>query len=185
MLRRLGGLAVLLLAVIALIAQDIDSVPVQKRNPVNLADQITDTSERTAFLQLFEHVPPAEMRARAEDFIARFPQSAFLSQSYEIAARACFDLADYAQGLKYAQQSLALLPENPLLLVPVADVEARQHLNSAAVAHADDALIYLDRFAAPSSVRDEDWPNVKQGLKSTAAFAKGRALLQQALAQPA
>jgi predicted CXXCH cytochrome family protein len=186
MLRWFGGLAVLLLAVIALIAQDIDSVPtVQKRNPVNLADQITDTSERAAFLQLFQHASPAEMRARAENFIAQFPQSAFLSQSYEIAARACFDLADYAQGLKYAQQSLTLLPENPLLLVPVADVEARQHLNSAAVAHGNDALIYLDRFAAPSSVRDEDWPNVKQRLRSTAAFAKGRALLQQALAQPA
>jgi len=186
MLPRLEGLAVLLFALTSLIAQDIDSVPtVQKRNPVKLADQITDRSERSAFLRLFEHATPTEMRAGAEDFIARFPQSAFLAQAYEITARACFDLGYYGRGLNYAQQSLALLPENPLLLVSVADVESRQHLNSAAIAHGDDALTDLDRFAAPSSVRDEDWPKVKQRLKSTASFAKGRAFLQEALAQPA
>lgn len=53
------------------------------------------------------------------------------------------------------------------------------------MAYADDALDVLERFAGPSSVRDEDWPNVKQRLRSTANFAKGRALLQQALAEPA
>jgi predicted CXXCH cytochrome family protein len=186
MLRRFGALAVLVCALSSLIAQDIDSVPrVQKRTPINLADQIADRAERAAFLQLFEHASPAEMRAHGENFIAQFPQSAFLAQAYEIAARACFDLADYALGLKYAHESLGLLPENPLLLVSVADVEARQRLNFTAIAHADDALTYLDRFAAPSSVRDGDWPNVKQRLQSTASFAKGRALLQEALAQPA
>jgi len=71
-----------------------------------------------------------------------------------------------------------------LLLVPVADVEARQNLNSAAIAHATEALDDLDRFAGPSSVRNEDWPNVKQQLKATANFAKGRALLQAGLTQP-
>src|SRR5207302_2615092 len=125
------------------------------------------------------------MRARAEAFLARFPQSGFLAQAYEVAARGCFDLGEHKQGLGYAQQSLALLPENPLLLVPVADVEARQDLNSPAIGHADAALGDLDRFARPASVREEDWPNVKQRLKSTANFAKGRALLQEALAQPA
>jgi predicted CXXCH cytochrome family protein len=186
MLRRLGGLAVLLSALTGLVAQDIDSVlTVQKRNPANLADQISDPPERAAFLQLFEHASSLAMQARAEDFVRRFPQSAFLAQAYEIAARGCFDLGDYDKGLAYAHQSLALLPENALLLVPVADVEARQHLHSAAVAHADDALVYLDRFAAPSSVPADDWPNVKRRLKSTANFAKGRALLQAGLAQPA
>ena len=72
-----------------------------------------------------------------------------------------------------------------MLLVPVADVEARQNLSSAAIGHADEALGGLDRFARAASVREEDWPNVKQRLKSTANFAKGRALLQEALAQPA
>ena len=185
MLRRLAGLAVLLFALTALVAQDIDSVlTVQKRNPTSLADQIADPSEKAAFLQMFEPAPPTDMRAHAEDFVRRFPQSAFLAQAYEIAARGCFDLGDYDKGLAYAHQSLTLLPENPLLLVPVADVDARQHLNSDAITHADAALQYLDKFASPSSVPDEDWPTVKKRLKSTANFAKGRALLQQALAQP-
>src|SRR5579864_1055126 len=186
MFYRLQVVGFLLWSFIFLAAQDIDSVPsVQKRNLASISDEIVDPAERSAFLQLFKPATPAEMRARAEAFNARFPQSPFLAQAYEVAARGCFGLGEYELGLSYAQNSLALLPENPLLLVPVADVEARQNLNSAAIAHAREALDDLDRFAAPSSVRDDDWPNVKQQLKSTANFAKGRALLQEGLAQPA
>lgn len=186
MFRRLRIIAILFWSLTCLVAQDIDSVPaVQKRNFANLADQITDEAERSAFLQLFKPASPREMRVRAETFLARFPQSAFLAQGYEVAARGCFDLGDYDQGLRYAQQSLALLPEDPLLLVPVSDVEAHQSLNSAAIAHADEALDDLNRFGGPASVREEDWPNMKQQLKATANFAKGRAQLQEALAQPA
>ncbi len=185
MFHRLWVVAFLLWSFVLLAAQDIDSVPsAQKRNLASIADEIADPAERSAFLQLFKLAAPAEMRARAEAFDARFPQSAFLAQAYEVAARGCFDLGEYELGLSYARKSLALLPENPLLLVPVADVEARQNLNSAAIAHAREALDDLDRFAGPSSVRDEDWPKVKQQLKSTANFAKGRGLLQTALTQP-
>jgi len=184
MFRQFGGLAFLLFSLVSLIAQDIDSVPaLQKRNPANLADQISDPIERSAFLQLFERTSPAEMQARAEAFIQRFPRSSFLAQAYEATARACFEMEDYDRGLTRAKESLALLPENPLLLVPVADVEARQNVNSPAIEQADDALRDLDHFASPSSVRDEDWPKVKQQLRSTAYFAKGRAQLQQALAE--
>src|SRR5262249_26456101 len=112
MCRRFAGLAVLLCSLTGLVAQDIDSVPtLQKRSPANLADQIADQSERSAFLQLFKQDLPSEMRARAESFIARFPQSAFLAQAYEVAARGCFDLGQFDQGLAYAQRSLVLLPE--------------------------------------------------------------------------
>jgi len=184
MLRWLWLIAILFCWLARLPAQDIDSVPLtQKRSSTSIADEISDPEERSAFLELFNQVPAADMRSRAESFLARFPRSAFLAQAYEVAARGCFALGDYEQGLAYAQQSLSLLPENPLLLVPVADVEARQNLNSAAVAHVEDALEDLDRFAGPASVREEDWPSVKQSLKSTAMFAKGRALLQEALAQ--
>src|SRR5438132_647436 len=185
MFQRLRVVGFLLCSFIFLVAQDIDSVPsVQKRSLASIADEIGDPAERSAFLHLFKPSAPAEMRARAEAFSSRFPQSAFLAQAYEVAARGCFGLGEYDLGLSYAHKSLALLPENPLLLVPVADVQARQSLNSAAIAHAREALDDLDRFAGPSSVRDEDWPNVKQQLKSTANFAKGRALLQAALSQP-
>jgi hypothetical protein len=167
-------------------AQDLDSVPSsQRRDTLTVADQITDPAEHSAFINLFKQAPAAEMRNRAENFIAQFPQSAFLAQAYEIAARGSFDLGEYDRGLRRAKESLTLLPENPLLLVPVADVEAWQHLDSAAIDDAGEALRDLDAFAGPTSVRDEDWATVKQRLQSTANFAKGRALLQEALAQAA
>ena len=167
-------------------AQDIDSNPViQKRSVSSIADQITDPSERRAFLQLFQQGPPEQMRARAEAFLSRFPQSAFLAQAYEVAARASFDLQDYEPGLDFARRSLSLLPENPLLLVSMADVEAHRHRNEAAIADAEKALHNLDRFAGPSTVREEDWPKVKRWLEASANFSKGRALLQQGLELPA
>jgi tetratricopeptide (TPR) repeat protein len=117
-------------------------------------------------------------------FLSRFPQSAFLFQAYETAARASFGLENYDAGLSYAKQSLTLLPENPLLLVSVADVEAQKHLNDAAISDARDAIEYLDRFAAPGTVAPESWPELKSKLKATAEFAQGRALLDLALAVP-
>jgi len=179
-------LAVVLWLTLSSVAQDLDSVPtVQRRDTVTLADQISDSSERSAFLGLFKRASPTEMRTRAEAFIARFPQSAFLAQAYEVASRGSFDLEEYQAGLDYARKSLTLLPENPFLLVTVADVEARQHLERVAIKDAQEALRDLDAFAGPASVRDVDWPLVKQRLQSTAHFAQGRAQLQIALAQQA
>src|SRR5947207_6283416 len=178
-------IVVLICHTVSFAAQDIDSNPlIQKRSVSSIADQIVDSSERSAFLQLFPQAPPEKMLARAQAFLEQFPQSAFLAQAYEVAAHASFDMRQYATGLEYARHTLTLLPENPLLLVPVADVEAQQHLNEAAVAHADEALQDLERFAGPSSVREEDWPEVKNRLSTSANFSKGRALLQQALELP-
>jgi hypothetical protein len=101
------------------------------------------------------------MLARADAFLSRFPQSSFLAQAYEVAARASFGLQKYEPDLDYARPSLSLLPENPLLLVPIADVEAHRHLNEVAIAHAEEALHELDIFTGPSSVREEEWPDVK------------------------
>jgi predicted CXXCH cytochrome family protein len=186
MSKRLWLVAILLWPLFCLEAQDIDSVPsAEKRDLSTIADEISDPSERAAFLELFRQASLAEMRTRAEAFLTRYPQSAFLAQAYEVAARASFDQGDLEHGLSYAQKALTLLPENPLLLVPVADVEARERRNSAAIAHADQALNDLELFAAPSSVRNEGWPEVRRKLKSGAAFAKGRALLQEALAESA
>lgn len=177
--------AVLLSLAASLAGQDIDSAPpVQRRNVATIADQIIDPSERSAFLELFRPASPAEMLARAEGFLTRYPQSAFLAQAYEVAARGSFDVEKYETGLAYAHQSLAILPENPVLLVLVADVEAQRQLNESAVAHADEALQDLQKFAAPSSVSEQDWPDLKRKLEASANFSKGRALLQEALDLP-
>jgi len=168
-----------------LLGQDIDAnITTQNRRSSTVADQISDPAERMAFLALFQNPQPRPMLEQAKLFLARFPQSPFLFQAYEMAARASFGLEDYEAGLNYARQSLTLLPENPLLLVSVADVEAQKHLNNAAISDARDAVEYLDRFAAPRTVAPESWPELKSKLKATAEFAEGRALLDQALTVP-
>ena len=185
MLQRFLLTGLLLCVVVPLVCQDIDAnLSVQNRSPSTVADQIVDPDERNAFIALFQPVLPSQMLERANAFVARFPQSAFLAQAYDVAARARFDLGDYRAGLESAQESLTLLPENPVLLVSVADVEAREHRNQAAISHAQDAIGELDRFAAPGSVDREKWPGIKRQLRARAHFALGRALLNQALDRP-
>jgi tetratricopeptide (TPR) repeat protein len=185
MFRRLLVIAALFSPLAPLAGQVIDAnITKQNRSSSTIADQISDAAERAAFLTLFKRGSPAQMLQQAKSFLAQFPQSAFLFQAYEVAARASFGLEEYDAGLNYARESLTLLPENPLLLVPVADVEAQRHLNDAAISDARDAIEYLDRFAAPATVAPESWPELKSKLKATANFAQGRALLEKALALP-
>jgi Doubled CXXCH motif (Paired_CXXCH_1)/Cytochrome c554 and c-prime len=166
-------------------AQDIDANPTARsRTPSTIADQITDPAEHDAFLALFKPAAPEQMLQRAKYFLETFPQSSFLAQSYEVAARASFDLQDYPSGLSYAKNSLLLLPENSLLLVAVADIEAREQHNDAAMLHARDALDDLERFGAPATVTPRDWPELKRKLAASANFALGRASLAKALELP-
>ena len=59
--------AFLLSLAISLEAQDIDSSPlIQRRSVTTIADQISDPSERSAFLALFHQASPSEMLARAD-----------------------------------------------------------------------------------------------------------------------
>jgi Cytochrome c554 and c-prime len=185
MFRRLLVITALFSPLAPLASQVIDAnITTQNRSSSTVADQIPDAAERAAFLALFKHGSPAQMLQQSKSFLAQFPQSAFLFQAYEVAARASFGLEEYDAGLNYASESLTLLPENPLLLVSVADVEAQKHLNGPAISDARDAIEYLDRFSAPATVAPESWPELKSKLKATAEFAQGRALLEQALALP-
>jgi len=182
MFRRLLLIGLLWCPPVPLPGQDIDAnLSIENRSPSTVADQIADPRERQAFVALFQLAPPSQMLERATAFLERFPQSAFLAQAYDVAARAHFDLGNYGAGLESAEKSLVLLPENPVLLVSVADVEAREHRNQTAISHAQDALWDLDRFTAPGSVDRQNWPEVKRGFKARAHFALGRAMLNQAL----
>jgi tetratricopeptide (TPR) repeat protein len=182
MLKWVLRIGILVCPLTPLAAQDIDAnITTLNRKPSTVADQISDAAERASFLALFKQGSPAERLQQATSFLARFPKSAFLFQAYDVAARASFDLQDYDLGVRFARESLALLPENPLLLVSTADVEARKHDNDAAISDAQDAIEDLDRFSAPSTVAPESWPELKRKLGATANFAKGRALLGKAL----
>src|SRR5580658_3367291 len=167
-------------------AQDIDTVvTTTNRDPSTVADQIADPAERAAFLRLYRHHDPTEMLQAAKSFLQHFPQSAFLAQAYEVAADSSFDLHDYPTGLDFAKKSLTYFPENPQLLVAVADVQARQHLNDDATASARVALDYFDRIGRPGAIVESQWPATKRRLQASANFALGRALLQEAVQAPA
>jgi hypothetical protein len=81
--------------------------------------------------------------------------------------------------------SLSLLPENPLLLVAVADVQAALQQNEAAITSARDALDYLDRFDHPAAIPEHGWPDFKRRQQATAWFVIGRALVNEGLQAPA
>lgn len=165
--------------------QEFDTViTAHSRSAFTVADQILDPGERMAFLALHNERDAREKVKLAEAFLAAYPRSAFLAQVYEIAAKGLIDLEDYERALQYAKTSLALLAENPLLLVPVANVEARQGLTAMAKESARNALEYLERFEAPSSIPAREWPDLERHLKASSNFALGRATLMEALQIP-
>ena len=124
---------------------------------------------------------PQKLLALARSFLDTYPQSAFLAPVAEKAARASFDLGALKSGLDYAHFSLLLMPENPLLLVPVADVQANLRQNEAAMASARDALDYFDRFDRPAAISEREWPALKRKQQATAWFVIGRALVNESL----
>ena len=181
-----GVLALVSCADLRLAAQDIDSVSRSAdRAPMTIADEIQDPAERSALVELLKKNNPQRLLELSRSFLDKYPQSAFLAPAAEKAARASFDLGDFKSGLDYAHFSLRLLPENPLLLMAVADVQASLQQNEAAMASARDALDYLDRFDHPAAIPAGQWPALKRKQQATAWFVIGRALVNEALASPA
>ena len=167
-------------------AQQIDSIVTSaSRSSSTVADEIANPSERSAFINISKAKDPQTLLILARTFLKDYPQSAFLAEAAEAAARSSFDLGDLQAGIDYAKFSLALRPENPLLLVALADVEALLHQNEAAIANGRDALDYLDRFDHPGKFTEHDWPAIKSKQQATAWFAIGRALVNEALEMPA
>jgi predicted CXXCH cytochrome family protein len=148
----------------------------------SILDQIDRPEERRAFKSLYKKNDPARRLKAAQAFLTEYPDSWLLAEVYELAAKASIDLGDLANAIAYAKESLRLLPENPLLLVPLADAQLRQGRPSDAEASARDALDYLDRFARPSSIRESEWPEVLAQLKASSLNVLGRIRVAEGLA---
>ena len=136
-----------------LAAQDIDSiVGSATRTPTTISQDIKDPAEKSAFVNLLKATDPEKILAMARSFLLKYPRSAFLAVAAEAAARSSFDLGNLKSGLDYAHLSLSLLPENPLLLVAVADVQAVLQQNEEAIASARMlSTILIDSTAQPES----------------------------------
>jgi len=131
-------------------------------------DEIKDAQERAAFRNVWDAREPAVQKQLAVRFADQYPRSILLKEAYELAARAFVATGDYGGGLYWAQRSLRLMPENPFLLVMVADVAVKRSQPELAERSARDALHYLSDAAAPEPIAPQEWPRVRGELRSTA-----------------
>lgn len=169
-----GAVAILSVTVCGL-AQEIDTAIFSRESrKYTLLDQIKDPTERKAFERIFRERDAGKRRELAEAFLNDSPQSWLSAQAYEIAAKAAIDLEDYAAAMRLAAESLRLFPENPLLLVPLANVQAKAQKFDSAAETAKAALSLLGRFDRPSSIAENDWPGIKRQLAASCYFVLGR-----------
>ncbi len=154
------------------------------RNPATISSEIKDPAEQQAFRTLSATADSGERLKLAEAFLSAYPQSWVLAQVYAIAANAAMEVGPYDRALDYASASLQILPEDPLLLVSVAGLQAQRGMFDAAEQNSREALDELDRFLPPASIPPEKWPELKQQLRASCYFALGRAEVSQALTTP-
>jgi predicted CXXCH cytochrome family protein len=150
-----------------------------KRGPEIIPE---DPAERAAFASVMAATDPRQRRDLAQSFLKNYPASWMIEPAYEIASKANIALGDYPAALDYGKRSLRLLPENPFLLVALADADIRTGQYAAASQSAQDALWHLNRFDRPTSIEANDWPQVKSRLEAQARFVIGRAAAIEAQA---
>jgi len=146
-----------------------------------LLDEIPDAGERKAYIALFQKQSAEARRKTALEFLEHYPQSSFLSQAFEIAAKASLDLGDTKSAVALGRESLKLLPENPLLLVPLADAEVQQGNLEGAALDAKTALDCLERFLKPAVFSEKEWSAIEQGLRATSYYVLGKVTTEKAL----
>jgi len=150
-------------------------------NSVTLLDEIDDPGERKAYVALFQKQNAQNRRRTAVEFLQQYPQSWFLSQAYEIAAKASIDLGDNKSAIQFGRESLKLLPENALLLVPIADVETQEGNSAGATQDARMALSCLDRFLRPAVFSEKEWTALEKQLRATSYYILGKAATGEGL----
>lgn len=166
-----GVLLVLALAA-SLFGQESDTLILKgTKHTYTILSRVSDPAERQAFVDLYRARDPAKRHESAQQFIQKYPQSWLLAPAYDLAAKSSIDLGNFKDALDEGRFSLRLMPENPALLVLLANVEARNQSFQAAEQDARDALDYLNLF--------EQAETLKSQLEASAWFALGRALVAQ------
>jgi tetratricopeptide (TPR) repeat protein len=160
--------------------QDADTIILKNDDrKFTILSQIEDPLEAAAFLGAFKATEPARRFELANRFLNKYPRSWLLPQAYDVAARSAIDLEKYDDALAAGRFSLRLLPENPSLLILLANIEAQKGLFNKAVADSRDALEYLDEIERPPNMSQKEWDALKPQLKASAYFARARAEASQ------
>ncbi|MDE3166235.1 MAG: hypothetical protein KGN36_10540 [Acidobacteriota bacterium] len=153
----------------SLAAQQIDTSNFSSgRTGASMADRAESPAERRDFLAIAGAAGPAEMRRLADAFVAQYPRSWLLAAAWQMSAGASLDLKDYPRALAAGRSSLRLLPENPLLLVAVAGIEAAADDKRQSLRDAEDALLYLSVSAAPAAFGAKQWEESRTYLQAVA-----------------
>jgi predicted CXXCH cytochrome family protein len=174
-------LSFLLLAGSLVVAQGIDGTLTSRApaSQLTLFDQIDNLQERALFRQAWDAPDPLTQKNLILRFVEQYPGSIVLREAYELAARSWLALGEDRAGLDWARRSLRLMPENPFLLVMIAEVAARQKQLDLAQVSAADALAYLARAETPVPLTPDQWPRVRTDLQATAHFVLGRVAATQ------
>lgn len=163
-------------------SQESDTVIFKNsQNTYTILSEVNDPQERADFARLYNSKDPTSRHELAERFLAAYPQSWLLAQVYDVAAKASLDLGNTPQSISEARFSLRLLPENPTLLVLVANAEAQANQLDIALTDARDALEYVDVFLPQGPYSEQEWSRLQSQLKASAYFAIGRALFVKSL----
>jgi predicted CXXCH cytochrome family protein len=154
------------LIVLNVIAQDIDTGHFEgSRSHGSLVDRAESEAEHRAYVELQKTSDAARRRALADDFLRRYPQSWLLAGVYQFGAGASLSLKGYDRALADGRASLRLLPENPPLLLVLAQIEVAQAKLPQAQRDARDALLWLSVFGAPTGTKPSDWTKTREKLE--------------------
>jgi tetratricopeptide (TPR) repeat protein len=182
---RVGASGILLLAMLAasLSGQDLETTLQPTRDHViSVFGEVKDAGERQALVALYKLRKPGERTEAAERFLSTYPQSDFLADVDELAAKAYVDEGDIQRALFHARRSLKIMPENPLLLVTMANAADAAGVTEGARQFATRALFYLPIVAGPSSISKRDWPAIQQEMQASCLVIVARGSLASALA---
>lgn len=146
-------------------------------------DQAESELERRALRALLNESDLSTKDSLAEEFLSDFPASPLLAAVYDIAAKTAIDLGELDRGIARAEASLRILPENPLLLVALADARAAKQQFDQAVTNAREALRHLDRLDKPSHFSASAWAALEPKLRGSCHLVLGRAALTQSFQQ--
>ena len=158
-----------------IIAQELDTFTfTSKRRAYTVLDRIENPKEKAAFQNLLAATDPIEKKDLAESFLKQYPSSWMLAKTYEIAAKSSIEIGDYSLAILHGKKSLQLLPENPLLLVPLSNVQVQQGKLVEAKRNAQRALQILKRIERPLNFEQKRWQQLKPELQASAHFVIGR-----------